>query len=351
MIFTLGALAERVGGEVLGSPTRALDGVRTLAEAGATHLSFLTSAKYLEQARASSAGAILTGLDSRLQGRDLLRVREPQLALAQILRLFHPLPEVVPGIHPTAVIGEGAVVAPTASVGPYVVLGRGASVGERSVLHPHVVVGDGSVVGDRVVLHPHVVLYPGVTLADEVEIHAGAVLGSDGFGYASVGGRHHKVPQVGRVEIGREVEIGALTAIDRALLGATSIGAGTKIDNLVQVGHNVVVGEKSILCGQAGIAGSARLGDGVVLAGQAGVAGHLEVGSGSQVAAKSAALSATAPRSAVAGIPAVPIAAWRRQQAILRRLPEMWKRIRAVEKRMGIEDAGDDGDAGSDREA
>lgn len=351
MIWTLGELAERVGGEIQGSPARQLDGVRTLSEAGVSHLSFLTSPKYLEQARASAAGAILTGRDARLPGRDLLRCAQPQLALAQILRLFHPVAEHPPGVHPTAVVGDACRIAASAALGPYVVLGAGVEIGDRAVLHPHVVVGEGCRLGARVVVHPHVVLYPGVTVGDGVEIHAGTVVGSDGFGYATVRGVHHKVPQVGRVEIGADVEIGALTAIDRALLGATTIGPGTKIDNLVQVGHNVVVGERSILCGQAGIAGSAKLGAGVVLAGQSGVSGHLEMGDGAQVAAKSAALAAVSAGTAVAGIPAVPIAAWRRQQAILRRLPEIWKRLRAVEKKMGIQDVGDDGDAGNDREA
>ncbi len=351
MIWTLGELAERVGGEVLGSPARELGGVRTLSEAGPEHLSFLTSPKYLAQAQASAAGAILTGRDARLEGRDLLQCAQPQLALAQILRLFHPATRHEPGIHPTAVVGDDCRIAASAAIGPYVVLGRGVEVGEGTVLHPHVVVGEGCRLGAQVVLHPHVVLYPGGTLGDGVEIHAGTVIGSDGFGYATVRGVHHKVPQVGRVEIGADVEIGALTAIDRALLGATTIGSGTKIDNLVQVGHNVVVGERSILCGQAGVAGSARLGAGVVLAGQAGVSGHLEVGDGAQVAAKSAALQPVAAGTAVAGIPALPIAAWRRQQAILRRLPEIWKRLRTVENRMGIQDVGDDGDAGNEREA
>ncbi len=351
MSFSLGELAERVGGEVQGSPTRQLDGVRTLSEAGPGQLSFLTSSKYLGQAIGSAAGAILTGREAHLPGRDLLRCAEPQLALAQILRLFHPLEVQAPGIHATAVVAEDCRIAASATLLPYVVLGRGVRVGDDSVLHPHVVVGEGCRIGARVVLRPHVVLYPGVSVDDDVEVHAGSVLGSDGFGYATVRGEHHKIPQVGRVEIGAGVEIGALTAIDRALLGATSIGAGTKIDNLVQVGHNVVIGQRSILCGQAGIAGSARLGAGVVLAGQSGVSGHLEVGDGAQVAAKSAALAPVAAGTAVAGIPAGPIAGWRRQQAMLRRLPELWKRMRALEQKMGSKNVGDDGDAGNDSEA
>ncbi len=346
MIFALGELAERVGGEVRGSPARQVDGVRTLAEAGPSHLSFLTSSKYLEQATRSSAGAILVGREVDLAGRDLLRCAHPQLALAEILRLFHPTATHPPGIHPTAVVGEDCRIAESAALAAFVVLGRGVTIGERTVLHPHVVVGDGCRIGAHVVLRPHVVLYPGVVLGDGVEIHAGAVLGSDGFGYATVAGVHHKIPQVGRVEIGANVEIGALTAIDRALLGSTSIGEGSKIDNLVQVGHNVVVGERSILCGQAGVAGSARMGAGVVLAGQAGVAGHLEIGDGAQVAAKSAALESVAAGTAVAGIPAGPIAGWRRQQALVRRLPELWKRLRALERRVGSRDVGDEDDAG-----
>lgn len=347
MIFSLGELAERVGGEVEGSPARQLDGVRTLSEAGATHLSFLTSPSYLEQALASEAGALLVGRDAQLPGRDLLRCAQPQLALAAILRLYHPVTPVPAGIHPTAVVGDDCQVAQSAALGPYVVLGGGVVVGEGSVLHPHVVVGEGCRIGARVVLHPHVVLYPGVSLADGVEIHAGTVVGSDGFGYASVRGVHHKIPQVGRVEIGADVEIGALTAIDRALLGATAIGAGTKIDNLVQVGHNVVVGDRSILCGQVGIAGSARIGSGVVMGGRAGSAGHLAIGDGAQLAAASVVLQSVEAGAVVAGMPAIPIAIWRRQQAIFRRLPEIWKRLRALEQKMGTKDGGDDGDNGN----
>jgi UDP-3-O-[3-hydroxymyristoyl] glucosamine N-acyltransferase len=200
------------------------------------------------------------------------------------------------------------------------------------------------------VLHPHVVLYPGVSLGDGVEIHAGTIVGSDGFGYATVRGVHHKVPQVGRVEIGADVEIGALTAIDRALLGATSIGAGTKIDNLVLVGHNVVVGERSILCGQRVSPAARGSVPGSSWRGRRGSPGHRGC---RRRAGRCQIGSARGSTGADGGrrIPAISIAAWRRQQAILRRLPEIWKRLRAVEKKMGIQDVGDDGDAGNDREA
>jgi UDP-3-O-[3-hydroxymyristoyl] glucosamine N-acyltransferase len=192
------------------------------------------------------------------------------------------------------------------------------------------------VVGERAVLHPHVVLYEGTEVGAGSVVHAGVVLGSDGFGYATHGGVHHKIPQVGRVVVEEEVEIGANSAVDRATLGETRLGRGSKLDNLVQVGHNVQVGEASILCGQVGIAGSARLGKGVVLGGQAGVGNHLTVGDGTQVAAKSAVLADAAPGSRLGGIPAVELGAWRRQAVLLGKLEEMARRLRALERRVGI---------------
>jgi UDP-3-O-[3-hydroxymyristoyl] glucosamine N-acyltransferase len=203
-----------------------------------------------------------------------------------------------------------------------------------------VVVGAGCEIGERAVLHPHVVLYRRTRIGAGTVLHAGAVLGADGFGYASSDGGLQKIPQVGDVEVGSEAEIGALSAIDRAFLETTRIGDGAKIDNLVQVGHNVQIGRGAVLCGQAGVAGSARIGDGAVLGGQAGVAEHLEIGERAQVASKSAAYSSVAAGQAVAGIPAVPIGEWRRQQALGRRLARIWRRLRRLEIRVG----------GSDRE-
>jgi len=356
LIYSLGELAERIGADVAGDASRRIAGVRTLADAGPEHLSFFTSSRYLEAARASHAGAILAARGTTLPGRDLLFADSPQLALARALELFHPRPEPLPGVHATAIVGARARIDPTAAVGPFAVIGERVEIGARSVVGAHVVIGDGSVLGAGVTIHPHVVLYAGVRLGDRAEVHSGTVLGADGFGYATVKGRHHKIPQVGRVEIGADVEIGALSAIDRALLGATTIGAGTKVDNLVQVGHNVEVGEGSVLCGQAGIAGSAKLGRGVVLAGQAGVAGHLELGDGVQVAAKSAALESVSAGTPVAGIPAVPLGVWRRQQAVARRLPELWRRLLRIERRLGLgeeeRDGSDDGNGNAgDKEA
>jgi len=336
----LADLAGLVGGRVEGDPDREVEAVRTLAAAGPRDLAFLNHPRYRAEALASRAGALLAGEDLAAglrtgdPPRDLLVVKDTAFALSRILSLLHAAEAPAPGVHPTAVVEPGAAVDPTAWIGPYAVVGAGSSIAARAAVHAHVVVGRGSMVGEGAVLHPHAVLYPGTEVGPGAVVHAGAVLGSDGFGYATSGGRHHKVPQVGRVVVERDVEIGANTTIDRATLGETRIGEGTKIDNLVQVGHNVEVGRHCILCGQAGIAGSTRLGEYVVLAGQAGVSGHIHLGDGVQVAAKSAALTSVEPRTQVAGIPAIELKRWRRQAVLLSRLEEMSRRLRALERKL-----------------
>ncbi|HSS76430.1 MAG TPA: UDP-3-O-(3-hydroxymyristoyl)glucosamine N-acyltransferase [Thermoanaerobaculia bacterium] len=347
MGYRLAELAELVEGRVEGDPERAVETIRILEEAGPGDLSFLTSSRYRAQAVASRAGALLVGkglADRDALGRDLLVVEDPGYALAVLLARFHPDAggRREPGVHPTAILEPGCVVDPAAHVGPYVVIGEGSRIGAGATLHAFVAVGRSCTVGEGAVLFPHAVLYDGTELGAGVVVHAGVVLGADGFGYATHGGAHHKVPQLGRVVIEANVEVGANSTIDRATLGATRIGEGTKIDNLVQVGHNVQVGRHSILCGQAGIAGSAKLGDGVVLAGQAGVAGHIELGNRVQVAAKSAALASVEEGTQVAGIPAVEIRKWRRQTVLISRLEEMGRRLRALERRLG--ELGESGD-------
>jgi UDP-3-O-[3-hydroxymyristoyl] glucosamine N-acyltransferase len=240
------------------------------------------------------------------------------------------------------------VVDPTAHVGPYAVIGAGSRIGAGAAVHALAVVGRDCVIGERAVLHPHAVLYDRTEVGAGSVVHAGAVLGSDGFGYATQGGVHHKVPQLGRVVVEEDVEIGANSTIDRATLGETRIGAGSKIDNLVQVGHNVQVGKHCILCGQAGIAGSAHLGDYVVLAGQAGVSGHIELGKGAQVAAKSAALGPVPAGGKVAGIPAVDLRRWKRQIVMINRLEEMSRRLRALERKVNAGGDGQNGEGGDE---
>jgi UDP-3-O-[3-hydroxymyristoyl] glucosamine N-acyltransferase len=261
------------------------------------------------------------------------------LALIELLQAFHPEPPAAIGIHPTAVVAPGARIAAGASIGPYVVIGEGADIAEGAVLHPFACVGAHARIGAGAILHPHVVLYPRTVVGERVVLHAGAVVGADGFGYIARGGRHLKVPQVGCAVLENEVEVGANSAIDRAALDETRVGAGTKIDNLVQVGHNVRIGRSSILCGQAGIAGSTTLGDGVVLAGQVGVSNRITIGDGVRVAAKSAVFDDVAKGMQVAGTPAIEASRWRRQVALLRRLPELRKRLTAIERGAAARDA------------
>jgi UDP-3-O-[3-hydroxymyristoyl] glucosamine N-acyltransferase len=336
--FTLGELAALVEGRVRGNPQRRVDAIRSLSAAGPGDLSFLTSAAYREEARASRAGALLVGREESDLAQDLLICPEPAWALGELIRRFHPAAAPPAGRHPTAVVAGTAEVDPSASLGPHVVVGEGSRVEAGAVLHAGVVVGRRCRIGEASVLHPRVVLYDGTELGARVIVHAGAVLGADGFGYAAHRGVMVKVPQVGRVVVEDDVEIGANSAVDRATLEETRIGAGSKLDNLVQVGHNVRLGRGCVLSGQSGIAGSARLGDGVVLAGQAGVSGHIELGDGVQVAAKSAVLQSVPAGAKVAGIPAVALAEWRRQAARLGRLGDLFRRVRRLEGGEGREE-------------
>lgn len=331
MSVRLAELAEAVKGELRGDGDRPIEGVATLESAGATDLSFLSNQKYKKLALGSGAGAILVAPGVELPGKDLLVVPDPYLALAQVLGRLHPVVPPEPGIHATAVIEDSAEIADSASVGAFTVVGRGSKVADQAVLHPAVIVGRDCEVGRDSVIHSHAVLYAGTILKERVVLHAGVVLGSDGFGYATHEGVHHKIPQIGRVVVESDVEIGANTTIDRAALDETRIGRGTKIDNLVQVGHNVRTGEGCLLVSQVGISGSTRLGSHVVMAGRSGAAGHLEIGDGATVAATSVVFRSVAAGEAVAGTPARDARGWRRQQAVAARLTDLRSRLRKLE--------------------
>ncbi len=334
MTLTLGELAALVQGRVRGNPDRAVRGLCSLAGAGPEDLAPLTSPRYRQEAGRSRAGALLVGREEELP-HDQLICADPAWAMAELLRHLHPPLPAAPGIHSTAVVAAGAAIDPTATLGPQVVVGEGSRVEAGVVLHAGVVVGARCRVGAGTVIHPRAVLYDDTELGARVIVHAGAVLGADGFGFTPHGGQLVKVPQVGRLVVEDDVEIGANTTVDRATLDETRIGAGSKLDNLVQVGHNVRLGKSCLLCGQAGIAGSALLGNGVVVAGQGGVGGHLELGDGVQVAAKAAALQSAPAGSKLAGIPAIPLADWRRQVSWLGKLAELARRVRRLERRQG----------------
>lgn len=332
--FTLGQLAARVGGTVHGDPQRRIRGVATLDRAGPDQLSFLTNVKYRHAAAATRAGAVLVGPHSRLAGPDLLEVEEPYLALAGLLELFHPAPARPRGVSPDARVGEGVRLGDQVAVGSFAVVEDGASLGDRVVVGAGCVVGEGCEIGSDSELKPRVVLYPGTRVGARCLVHAGVVLGGDGFGFATTAEGHRKVPQCGHVVVEDDVEIGANSTVDRGALGQTTIGRGSKIDNLVMIAHGVQVGPETLMAAQAGIAGSTRLGARTTFAGQSGAAGHLEIADGSVVGAKSAVFGDLPQGAFVAGIPAVDHRIWKRSQALIRKLPEMQKEIRRLRERL-----------------
>jgi UDP-3-O-[3-hydroxymyristoyl] glucosamine N-acyltransferase len=256
--FTVAEVAAACGGRVGGGSDARLTGVRALESAGPESLSFVSDAKSLKRAETSRAGAFLARTASDVPGRTVIEVADPQQALVAVLRLFHPRRAADAGIHPSAIVDPAASVDPSAEIGPFVVIGPGTVIGTGAVVEAHSVVGARCRIGAGSWLHPHVVLYDRTTLGERVEVHSGAVLGADGFGYATTARGLVKIPQVGVVTIGDDVEIGANTCVDRAALETTSVGAGTKIDNLAQIGHNVTIGRHDVICAQVGNRGLGR---------------------------------------------------------------------------------------------
>lgn len=339
-------IAEIVGGVLEGEGDPELTGVAPLDRAGPQDLSLLAHGRYAAHLERSGAGAVLVSerLASRAAGIAAPRivVRDVHRALALVLPRLFPEARPEPGVHPTAVVGAGTVLGAEVSIGPYAVIGRGVRVGDRVRIGAHVVVGDGCELGDDVVLHPHVTLYPGVRVGARSIVHSGARLGVDGFGYVRMGGSHRKIPQVGQCVIGADVEIGANTTIDRGSIGATEVGNGTKIDNLVHLGHNVRVGENVIIVAQVGVSGSAVLGREVTVAGQVGIPGHVVVGDGATLAARAGPLSDVPPGAVYSGFPAGPHRETLRAQAAFVRLPEIVKRIRALERALFGQDTSEE---------
>lgn len=331
---TLGELARLVGGNLEGDPELPIHGIASLDRAEPGQLSFVAARRYVAAAEQSRASAFLAAPNVTVPGRPVIRVAQPYLALAAVLRVFHPARPLRPGIHDAAVVAESARVAADATVLAFAVVGADSVVESGVVLHPHVVVGDRCRVGEGSVLYPHVVLRDDVSVGRRVVIHPGAVLGADGFGYAFDGTRHQKIPQVGRVVIEDDVEIGANVTIDRATLGETVVGRGTKIDNLVQIGHNTVVGADTIIVAQTGISGSCRIGDRAALAGQVGIADHVVIGDGARVGAQSGVHQEVPAGGAVFGSPALPAAEARRVAASMPRLPELLRTVRALNQRV-----------------
>lgn len=345
--ITLQKLAELVGGElVTGSPDTVITGLNSIGDAGPADITFLGNARYLSALKTTRAAAALVSADfdqsEAPAGLALIRVANPTFAFSSVIRWFGPPSlEFAPGVHSTALVASCAVFDPqTVSIGPNVVVEEGVTLGEGTILHAGAYVGRGSRLGADCVIHVNAVIKERCVIGNRVIIHSGAVIGTDGFGYEMVKGRHQKIEQVGIVQIDDDVEIGSCTTIDRARFGRTWIGEGSKIDNLVQIAHNCVVGKHCIIVAQVGVSGSTRLGERVTLGGQVGVIGHLDLADHVMVLARSVVTKNLPQAGAYIGYPARPLVEGRKIMALPTRIPDMLDRLRELEKKVAALEGG-----------
>lgn len=316
----LGEIVDFVGGRFTGDRKRGVTAVAPLAEAREDQLTFLTNRKHAEQLTQTKAGAILVPKSLEGDNERWIRVDDPYFAIARVMTRWFSARPMPKGLSPKASIAPGARLGANVAVGAFTTIGDNVVIGNNVTIFQNVSIEAGSSLGDDSIIYPGVVVYDGTRIGRKCIIHAGAIIGSDGYGFALHNGKHHKIPQIGIVRIEDEVEIGAGTTIDRATLGETVIGEGTKIDNLVQIGHNVKIGKHCLLVSQVGIAGSTRLGDFVSAGGQVGFSGHLKIGNGARVAGGSAVFGDLPEGAKVIGWPAVPMREYVRSQAALKRL-------------------------------
>lgn len=331
---TLEQIASFTNGTRIGSPDLVISGVSGIHEAGPGDLSFLADASAAKDVQATRAAALLVPRHLEHCSCAQIVVPHPALAMAQVVEKFF-IPERLPlGLSILVHRGVDVAIGEGASIWPFVTLDDRVKIGRGTTLYPGVFVGEGSVIGEDCVIHPNVTIREGVTIGNRVILHAGTVVGSDGFGYVQEGGRHHKIPQVGRVVIEDDVELGANVTVDRATFGKTIIRRGTKVDNLVQIAHNVEIGEHNILVSQVGIAGSSKTGHHVIVGGQAGISDHVTIGDLAMIAARSGLNRDVPAKEVVAGAPAQPRLEWLKSMAIVAKLPELRQQLREMEDRL-----------------
>ena len=331
----LGELASRLGAELRGDSNLEITGVKGIEEAGPTEITFVANPKYAGLARMTRAAAVLVEPEFPDINAATLRLKNPYHAFSRALGIFYQPPAYPPGVHPTAVIDPSAQVGEGAHIGAYVVIGSNVKLGPNATLLPHVVLYPGVKAGSRLFAHAHSVIRENCELGDDVTLENGAIVGADGFGFSkSERGQWEKIPQSGPVRLGDRVDVQANACVDRATVGATEIGNGSKIDNLVQIGHGSRVGADTLVCAQTGLAGSSVIGNNVILAGQTGIAGHCTVGDGVILTAQSAVSHDIPPGKTISGSPGFDNRIWLRAVTIFQRLPELLKRLDRLEKRL-----------------
>ncbi|VAX31640.1 UDP-3-O-[3-hydroxymyristoyl] glucosamine N-acyltransferase [hydrothermal vent metagenome] len=334
MKISLKKISKCLDGQIIGNEDLLLEGLASIDEATVGQVTFVSHPKYEKKAKETKASVVMTRKVIKGLSTTFLIVEDPYFSFAKLLTLFHPPRKKTPGVHASATLGEHLVIGTDAVIGPSVTLEDGVTIESNAQIGAGVFVGEGSSIGENSIIYPNVTILEGVKIGKRVIIHSGSVIGSDGFGFAFHGGKHHKIPQTGGVIIEDDVEIGANVTIDRAVMGQTIIGQGTKFDNLVQVGHNVKIGAHSILVAQVGISGSSQLGNYVTLAGQVGVAGHVKIGDQVIVGAKSGVTKDIPAAQTVSGFPPVPHKSWLKSQVALQQLPSLRSLVNELKRRV-----------------
>lgn len=335
MTITVAQIAQWINATVEGDDSIEITGLAKIEQARSGHLTFIANPKYAKYSETTGASAILVPKDFAPCTKTVLRVENPYYAFLKLAQQFYrQTAQVETGVHATAIIGEGTSLGDSVAIGAYVVIGKNCEIGKGTIIFPGTFVGDGAKIGDACLIYPNVSIREGCLIGHNCILHMGAVIGSDGFGYAFEGGQYHKLPQMGIVVLEDDVEIGANTTIDRATLGETRIQQGTKLDNLIQIAHNVQIGRHTAMAAQVGISGSTKIGNYVQVGGQAGFAGHLSIGDQAKIGAQAGVTKSVPANQFYSGYPARPFRREMREHAGVAKLPELMKRIKELENKV-----------------